>query len=379
MNCPYAHTPPSPPLHALNAAQTADTAALQSFYQDLSRQPLLQRADDLGLWIAAAPHLVRQALAHPDLGVRPPTQPVPEPLQGRAFGRVYAQWLRMRDDAGHGAEKTVLQDILREQVTAGSALEACARRQARQALSQGWHHWQWRSVVASVGDLLGLPLAPPAAQEGLMQQLRAFAQALPPHAGPAALAAADLACERLRESLSRHASGPLWQALQAERSRLIDPHAHALSLLWQGYEAGAALLGQAALQTGALQSTDTHAEALARLQQPSKQLGPIHHTRRWAQRDCELAGQALARGEALLLVLVGENQALGYGHGRHQCPGRELALHIGAWSLLEAQAFLGEQGQTRPLPVCLGFEPLPNARIPMLGAQTQSNAKESQS
>jgi cytochrome P450 len=83
----------------------------------------------------------------------------------------------------------------------------------------------------------------------------------------------------------------------------------------------------------------------------------VHHTRRFALADLQLAGAAVPRGACVLLLLVAE-PALGYGHGRHQCPGQDLALQIASIALRHAPA--------RPPELAAACLPLPNVRIPEL-------------
>ncbi|MCV2350298.1 hypothetical protein [Paucibacter sp. Y2R2-4] len=362
MNCPYK---PAPALHALNAAQSADLAAMQAFYQGLSSQTGCYPAPDQSYWIAAEPSSVRRALMHLDLGVRPPGQAVPEHLLGSQLGGTFAQWLRMREDARHAPEKDALLTIFKTQTLKAESIERSTRRQARQALNLGWSHWQWASLPATVGELLGVAIHNPEAQQRLLQDLRAIARALQPLAERQTIQAADQACVALREALGSHTEAPLWKALQAQSRVIADTHAQALSLLWQSYEAGAALLGQALL-TLELNSTLLLEDALTLLRQQSNDPGAFHHTRRWAQQDCEVEGAFLKQGVAVLLLLVGDANDLAFGHGRHQCPGESLAMQIGACALQEAQAFFQADRLALSPPTLLGFENLANARIPIL-------------
>jgi len=312
MHCPHHATS----VHALNASHSADP---QDFYRALAARAGLHFDAALQLWVAAEPATVRQLLEHAALGVRPPDEPVPRQLQGSHFGAVFAQWLRMREDAGHAAEKAALAGLLAD--WSDSAIEGAARRASTIAASGGPRHWQWASLPCSIAALLGLELPDLAAQRGLLAKLAAWAAALKPQADAAALAAADAACAAL---------APL--------------RAQQLALLWQSYEAGAGLLGNAWLAGSAAQDPTP----------------PIHHTRRFALQELRLLGQTLPRGAPLLLLLVAD-PALGYGHGRHQCPGRALALRIAALALAHAPA--------RPAAIPPHYLPLPNARVPVLPEQ----------
>jgi len=315
MSCPHATT--HTPIHALNAAHHAEPWA---FYRAACARPGLHFDTASAQWMAADAATARALLAHPGLGVRPPDEPVPRALLGRPFGAVYARWLRMRDDAGHAAEKAALHAALA--CWTDAQIRRHAEAASRLAASGGPRHWQWASLPCSIAGLLGLALPDLAAQRRLLRQLASWAAALKPGATPAELDAADAAVAEL---------GQLDAQLDAQH----------MALLWQGYEAGAGLLGNAWLAGTA----------------PDGQPPPVHHTRRFAQADLRLAGTTLARGACVLLLLVAE-PALGFGHGQHQCPGRELAMQIASIALRHAPA--------RPPQLAAACLPLPNIRIPEL-------------
>lgn len=303
--------------------------------------------------VIAGPDLLRQALRHPDLGVRPPDQPLPPALQGRRFGAFYGQWLRMREDPARNADRQALEQALT--ALDRRVLQAETQHQARLALSQSWEAWQWSSLPASLAAMLGVPMSSAADQASLRQQLQALAQALRPEAGPRELDAADQACEALTQGLGRQGPAPLWSGLSLPN---WDAAAQAIGLLWQSHEAGAGLLGQALLA-----GAGHEAELLRLAQSP----GVIQHTRRWALHDCRLGDSYLPRGTALLLRLACEpaepGAGLSFGHGRHQCPGQELAL-------LMAQAALGVARQALAQgiapPSWQGHHALAHARVPRL-------------
>lgn len=360
MHCPHPPSCPTscPALTVLTAASATDASALRDFYAPLSRQTEMRFDPSSNCWIAAGPTLAQAALLHPDLGVRPPGQAVPPGLQGRPLGAVFAGWLRMRDDAPREAEKHALQALLDGLDPA--LLRQVATRQAGIALGLGWSHWQWASLPCSVAELLGHRMLVASDQQGLLARLAALALALKPAADPAALALGDQAIADLLAELDPAA--PLAGALQTQ----------ALALLWQGYEAGAGLLGLALL--AATRSPVSAAEDL--LTEVVQQPGVIHHTRRWAQRDCLLAGQPLRAGDALLVMLTGSEAAqpepLGFGLGRHRCPGITLSLNVAAAALTPALEMLVH----RPAPQCSGYQALPNARIPIFNPPTAEPTAE---
>ncbi|MDC6171181.1 hypothetical protein PO768_27555, partial [Paucibacter sp. XJ19-41] len=58
----------------------------------------LQHRPELDLWQAKHPALSAALLQRPELGVRPPGQPLPAHLEGSRLGRLFGLWLRQRDD-----------------------------------------------------------------------------------------------------------------------------------------------------------------------------------------------------------------------------------------------------------------------------------------
>ncbi|QJW84264.1 hypothetical protein HK414_11730 [Ramlibacter terrae] len=83
---------------------------------------------------------------------------------------------------------------------------------------------------------------------------------------------------------------------------------------------------------------------------------PIRNTRRYAAEPVLLAGQAIAAGDGLLLLLAAAQ--LPFGAGAHACPGERIAMRIAATALEALQPLDRWFGPVR------GWRPLPNARIP---------------
>ncbi|MDN3922677.1 hypothetical protein [Roseateles violae] len=301
-----------------------------------------------GLWEVGDPALVRALLQDGRLGVRPPAQPLPPHLQGRLLGQLFARWLRQRDDEGHAAGKRSLVEALDRLPIA--AARAAARSQAAIAFAAGWNHALWALPLAGMASLLGLAPANLAAQRRLLEQLRALAQGLAPAATPAGLDAADAACAALLQALGPAPS----LGLPAE-----DEPANRLALLWQSFEAGAALLGRGlvALAEDAGRRRPGHVAAwLPGLQDTP---GVVLNTRRYAREPLAIGALRLNTGDGLLLRLAGsEGAALGFGAGPHRCPGRSLALAIAA----EALEWLLERQPPR-WPTRWQYLTLPNARI----------------
>ncbi|MDP3829255.1 MAG: cytochrome P450, partial [Polaromonas sp.] len=83
------------------------------FYRLLRQERPLFFDRHLGLWVASSHAAVSAALAHPALRVRPPAEPVPPALQGRAAGEVFAQLVRMTDGSFHAVHKPDVERVAR--------------------------------------------------------------------------------------------------------------------------------------------------------------------------------------------------------------------------------------------------------------------------
>lgn len=343
-----------------------------------SHSSALRRDERSGLWQADDPALSLALLARDDgaLAVRPPGQPLPPHLAPpSALGALFGRWLRQRDDAGHAAQKAALQRALA--TVPAEAVRAATRRQA--ALARGdWNHWAGCLSAASVADLLGLALDTPAAQTALRERLRALAQGLTPGATAEVIQAADAAIERLLAALRRaDPAAPLQAALAAHAPPALwgdaeTFEANRLALLWQSFEAGAALLAHALKRLGetpALRAAGTlpH-DWIAVLPDAG---GAVRNTRRFVQQQqagLEIGGMHLAPGDGLLLNLAGAGA--GFGAGAHRCPGQDLALDIAAAAIEQLQ-----DDPPAPWPQALPPERdllLPNARIPQFPSHPET-------
>lgn len=295
------------------------------------------------------------------LRVRPPDEPVPLHLQGTLLGWQFALWLRQRDDdARRPVRHTVEQAVatLSEAVVHEHAL-----RQAQLARTGGWDHWVWLTITSTVASLLGLSLSDLEAQRQLGQRLQAMARGLAGHD----MVLADTACHMLLEDLSGGES-PLQEALRghapADGTPLPNVYgANRLALVWQSYEAGAALLGSALsllIEQPALRHRAGWHDGLAALVNDG---AVIFNTRRYASSPMAVGAAQLQVGDAVLLDLAGGN---GFGHGTHACPGSRLAMLIAETAIV---ALLQEDVIW---PVVQEITVLPNACIPRFSPVKES-------
>lgn len=337
-----------PPRHVLEAPAHPDP---YPWYAQLRRERPIFSDEALGLWVVAAPGLVREALWHPALRVRPPAEPVPRVLQGRRIGEVFAQLVRMTDGAHHARHRPAVQARVRGWSEA--LVDAAAVSAARTlAASCAPNELLGEVPVQAVARLLGVP---PQELDATVQHVHAFTRAI----GPAADAAAVDEGER--------AVGFLLG--QGERDGCDLPAAaNRMALMQQALDATAGLIGNALVAWQAAPASLEGTDLVARVARSDP---AIHNTRRFAAEDLRLGSQRIDAGQGLVLLLVGDAADAGcpFGHGAHACPGEALALRIAACALRtwHADGRLRRFGSTR------GYRPLPNARIPVLSATEEES------
>ena len=129
--------------------------------------------------------------------------------------------------------------------------------------------------------------------------------------------------------------------------------AHRLAWLWQSHEAGTALLGHGLWQL-AVSGEAPDREGLRAI---ARDGGAVRLTRRFAQRDLMVDGEAVAAGAPLTVRLAGSEWI--FGAGAHACPGDSLALTTVASALRWAQL-----SAYKPLPT--GHRELPLANLTVL-------------
>lgn len=316
-------------------------------------------------------------LTHPDLGVRPPGQPLPAPLVQHpgALADQFRRWLRQRDDDAHTAQKAAVVQALR--VVSEDDVRREARRQAELALPGEWDHWVWAVPAATIAGLLGLRVNTLDAQRQLLQQLRAMAVGLAADADAKAVTAADEATETLLAALkdaeAAARDAPLQWAWLHHASHAHWPdaatrEANRLALLWQSHEAGSALLGHG---LWALSTTGT-APDRATLRNIAGDGGAVRLTRRFALRPTTCGEQTVATGEALTVDLTGGSGGNhSFGAGRHRCPGESLAL-----TSIEAALEWAAQQRVSSLPTA--FSPLHLSNMDILLFNPHPNVAEAQ-
>ncbi|NVD99119.1 cytochrome P450 [Massilia sp. BJB1822] len=367
-------------------------------YAALAAQSELVFDGERKLWLAGSPALVRAVMDNPACRVRPVAEPVPSAIAGGSAGQVFGLLVRMNDGARHAAPKLVLQRALAalsldearqraaslaQALLAGAgeavALSGVHGRTGTASLAAGAARldgrclsaWTFDVPVQTVASLLGFA---PSQLPALSLWMRQFVACLSPLSGPEQLALAQHAAQCLLDSFSDllrsapPAADSLLGAVLAEAEAAGWNHAQAIlanlvGLLSQTYEATAGLIGNAIVAL--LQAPQRASEGgLALVRDVALNDPPIQNTRRFVAEATRIGSVDLQPGDVVLLVLAAAsraaNQAFGFGHGAHACPGQTLAATIAAAAidvLLQAQTL--EKGMYE---WC--YRPSHNARMP---------------
>ncbi|MET0541769.1 MAG: cytochrome P450 [Variovorax sp.] len=329
------------------------------YYADLRAGPPLVFHPALKLWVASRADVVAQALSHPALRVRPPAEPVPRAIAGAPAGEVFARLVRMNDGPLHARHRPVLQRAL-----AGIDLRAAhdaVRHAARRVGPMAPDDAMFVLPLGALATLLGF------ADEDLADiaaEARAFVACLSPLATQRQLDAASASAQALRgrfaalpTSARARRPGNLLDAVLAEAGAAGATDADVLranlvGLFSQTCESTAGLFGQSVValardpQLAGAASERRNGFSLL-VQEVARHDAPVQNTRRFAAQPCRVAGVDLQVGDGLLLVLGAANRdaalnpepetfrlerverrMLGFGRGKHGCPGQALAFAL---------------------------------------------------
>lgn len=379
--------PMAPPTDAIAAVTHANP---YPWYAGLRSGPALVFDPTLKLWVAARSEVLREIFANDALRVRPQAEPVPPAIAGTPAGEMFGLLVRMNDGAFHAAHKPLLQHAL-----AGldlAAAHAATLRIAAAMPAMALADRAFALPVSAVAHLLGFT---DAELPQVVRWTRDFVACLSPLSTAAQLASASAAAAELMDRFDRLVAahpapnGSLLAAVQAGAPAPISRalRANLAGLLSQTCEATAGLLGNGlaalAREPGLRRKIGDRLALMPLLVAEVARHDPaVHNTRRFAVTPTTVAGQPLAPGDAVLLVLAAANRdpalnpapatfelmradrrCLGFGHGRHACPGQALACTLAAASL---EALLAEGLDTDTL-LRRGwhYRPSVNTRIPV--------------
>ncbi|RYF41951.1 MAG: cytochrome P450 [Comamonadaceae bacterium] len=355
-----------PPKHAIEAVTHPDP---YPYYRSLRTQRPLFFDEALGLWVASGHAAVSAAFAHPQLLVRPPAEPVPAALLDTSAGEVFALLVRMTDGAFHAAHKPAVEEGAKRWTLAevARASEAATRDLRERCDANGF---MAQLPVRTMARLLQVPQPE---LEDTCRSVQQFVACIAPGAPAQAVS------EGAQAAAALMAQGRALGLAAAQAANRI-------ALMQQSLDATAALLGHTALMLRAepVQAEASHVslEAMrAFVAEVERYCAPTQNTRRFAGEALTLAGHEIAAGQGVLLVLASANhdaelnpepdrfdaqrsasRSMGFGEGRHGCPGALIAIEIVASCVRQLctegrfDSFFGAQA---------GFRPLGNIRAPL--------------
>lgn len=355
---------------AIAAATAADP---YPYYAELVASSPFARDETGGLWVAASDQALREVLVSDLVGVRPATEPIPMAIAGSAAGEVFGQLIRMNDGPRHSDVRPALVELLTS-VGAEVSCREWADELATTLPAEGGRElarYAFALPAHVLGDALGIDrehLPAVAAEVGDLVACWA------PGASPAALAAGADAARSLR--------------LRFAQLAVVDDAlvANAIGLLTQAYDATAGLIGSSLLvlvrRPDLRERVGVELEAIEKLVRETARWDPtIQNTRRFVLRDGELAGQKVLAGDVVLVLLAAAGrdparhkrphdfdldrpmkELAAFGHGRHRCPGSELAIRIAAAGV---EALLRAGKAPAAWPGAMRYRPSINARIPL--------------
>lgn len=369
----------------INPLAAACHADPYPYYQQLLSGPALLFDAPSKLWLASRGQVIHDVLRHPCCLVRPLHEAVPPAIAGGSAGAVFARLARMTDGAGHAASRHALLDWV-----AAHDMDAVARRTRQSSDAAAID-----GADALTAWMLGLPTRVVAGLLGfddkVLPQIAAlvadFVRCLSPLSSAEQLAGADAAADQLLDHLARLT--PDTTADWPNRPTIL---ANLLGLLSQTHEATAGLIGNcivALVRDSALLARLRAAPELAGalVREVMRFDPPVHNTRRFVSEPCLIAGVHLAPGDTILLLLAAagrdpaihsqpdrlllqrpDNESPGFGHGRHACPGQQLALTIAATAL---QTLLAT---TFSFDVAWTYRPSVNGRLPLFHPMSMKGA-----
>jgi cytochrome P450 len=341
------------------------------YYARLRSEQPLHFDPALGCWVAASGDAVRAALEHPALRVRPPAEPVPPHLAGTPAGDVFALLVRMNDGEFHARHRP---DVQQAAARFSMTEAAQAAQQSAQDLERRVDANAFLSgvPVQSMARLLGVPAA---SLDRTVACVEAFVQGMGANASTHAVA---LANDAVAELLAQGEA----QGLDPVRS------ANRIALMQQSLDATAGLIGNTILllrERPEVVAPNVPLDAWRSIvAEVARWDAPVQNTRRFAAGDLVLAGERIAPGQGVLVLLASANRdpvlnpdpdvfdvnradrrSMSFGSGVHGCPGEAIAVEIAAAALrtLVSSGGFGLFGEHS------GYRPLPNARIPTFASR----------
>jgi hypothetical protein len=241
-------------------------------------------------WIATRDDEVEAALTSDALLVRPAEARVPAAMAGTKLGEIFERLVRMNDGPRHAQ----LRRWVEKQLSTWDADRIAVIATGAASLLPA------EDVAPyTVATVAGLP-----DPRSLLPAIHDFAAAIAANATPDAVARGIAAAEVLLASFPQDEDP--------------DAVANTLGFLFQATAATARLI-----EDGCNGRTGP----------------PVLMTRRYADRDVDICGARVRKGDAVVIVL--SSPQFYFGAGRHACPGREVAQTIAGAAVAATRAHGG--------------------------------------
>lgn len=362
-----------------------------AYYADLVAHWPLHRDDARGLWVAAGAGAVAAVLANPLCRVRPPAEPVPAALVGTPAGDIFGRLVRMNDGESHCPFKQAVSASLMS-IDDASVAATAADWARRLAGSHDVNAFAFALSGHVLGSLLGVPAD---ALPALAASTGDFVRCIAPAPAADQLARGQTAAAQLldlfQSLLADTGNDGLLRRLAREADAIGRPAsdvivANGIGFLSQAYEATAGLVGNTLVALARHRDVATRAMRDAAIMERVvsevvRWDPPVQNTRRFVVTDGVVAGQAMAAGDAILVVLAAANRdpaanpqperfdiarrdrrSFTFGGGVHACPGERVATRIAQAGVTQLLA-----AGLAPASLLSGltYRPSANTRIPV--------------
>ena len=373
-------------------------AAPYTCYSQLRHQADLYFDTRLECWVASGATVIQAMLQHPDLLVRPCHEPVPPLIAQTPAGQVFGNLMRMNEGQRHQCPRAAIEPVLAA-VPPAEIAALVAQLVKTDCSANSLNALMFTLPVSVLCRLMGFG----AQQLPTVAALtRDFVACLSPLSNELQRRNADIAATRLSQMFNHllkdeYAPGALLKAIcSGARSDTQEDHdvliANLIGLLSQTCEATAGLIGNTLV---ALQQDPELLEKVSRtpaliheLVTEVSRLDPsVQNTRRFVAKSCVIGNCTLKAGDRVLLLLASANrdpdinpdpdclllkrsqrQSFSFGHGRHQCPGQQLALVITSETI---GALLKRQDSSSIRTLQWRYLSSLNGRIPRFGRQPE--------
>jgi len=370
------------------------------YYAALLAYSPFYREERLKLWVALGAAAVAEILGSDLCRVRPAAEPVPAAIAGAPAGDIFKRLVRMNDGPGHAKAKAGVSACLAAFDPA--QWTAIARRDAAKlaaalagAQRSGIDRFSFALPVQVVAQIIGLPTELAIECATLIGD---FVRCLSPLSSPDEVARSNTAAAALMTTLRDEMRGKTHGGVAMTAERLqslgIDDMdsvlANLIGFMSQTYEATAGLIGNTLLALA------RHADLRRRIagddalmhrvvEEVARYDPPVHNTRRFVAQDGIVAGQAMKKGDQILVVLAAANRdpslherphvfdpnradrgSFTLGAGRHACAGQAIATGI---AVVGVQALLAHGLDVSTLAGPASYRRSVNARVPLFGGE----------